>query len=906
MASYAASVSVDQTILRLLNSSDNISIDPRSQESLYVAHASAQSLQKLLKHLDGSSFIPGGNGLLQLQDLLESHSSSNQLLSQLDTFSRGRGQKTNAQLDEKIRNAACQFEDALENHVVNVILSQSHYDEKSSTIDLHELKQEIDSFTQRVKELEAECIQELLINTCLEEKDNENDDDVDIEIKSKMVGMYDVISQTRLYLVPRDGDESTFGIVSLVGMAGIGKTTLAKELYLDQSIMSRFDYRAFVNIGQSYQLIKILQRILDQVHPDSDRVLTLDQEGDDDVNDDEEYLLARQFYRCLEFGTYLIVLDDVWDTQIVQYLQGSFPYGCDGYLKNCKVLILVTTRLESVGSWAGNRMLKLRFLDKEESWDLLRDKVFDGESYCQLEKPGKKIAENCDGLPLAIVTVAGFLSKAEKTLECWNELAEKKNSIYTDAYDRMSNVLFPSYDYLPQDLKTCFLYMVVFPQNYEIRVDKLSMLWNAEGYLEPNPIRFLKDVALDYLDELVRNSLVLAHEWARNKKLKTCGLHSGFWHLCMREAGKNGFLRVLNTYDDAVAVDMKNQRRLCIHNNVLFAIKGVTKSMASSSAARSLLCTGPHHRYPVPICFGHFRLLRVIDALTVRFYEFPVQILKLVQLRYLALVYDGKIPVSISKLRNLEILIIRRYLSIVEPNEMSSSYLPMEIWDMKELKHLEITGSNLPDPCHGVVLPNLETILGTSAQSCTKSVLGGLPSLVKLGIRVELTPDFSEPFSCFDHVSRLGQLRSLKCVVMNPVLGSTIVTLPTSSSFFPVRLKKLSLSGVGYPWENMSIISLLPNLRSLKLRCYAFRGAKWETNDKEFRLLEFLHIEDTDLEHWIVRYGSFKWLKRLCLKHCYKLKTIPYVFRDYVSEIDVEDCNSLKGTRGRRRLADEI
>ncbi|KAK6128578.1 hypothetical protein DH2020_037688 [Rehmannia glutinosa] len=346
----------------------------------------------------------------------------------------------------------------------------------------------------------------------------------------------------------------------------------------------------------------------------------------------------------------------------------------------------------------------------------------------------------------------------------------------------------------------------------------------------------------------------------------------------------------LTEKDDVVPSRIEFDRKK--HKNILFGIKDVYNSMASISTARSLLCTGLNHPYPVSICLG-MRLLRVLDALTIPFYEFPIdQILNLVHLRYLALtLYNGNIPSFISKLWNLQFLIVRRHLSIKLYG--SRSYLPIEIWDMKELKHLQIMGSDLPNPCDETpILKNLVTLLDVSARSFTKGVIKRIPNLKKLGIRIELELDSTEPLSCFHHISNLRRLESLKCIIVNPIVAPHVEPLPN----FPACLTKLTLSGLGYPWEEMSTIALLPNLKVLKLRCYAFRGPKWEIYGEAFAQLEFLLIEDTDLVHWTVGDGGFPFLETVKLKHCYKLEEVPEEFRNSILTINLVDCNPLAVT----------
>ncbi|KAI3449063.1 hypothetical protein Pfo_005728 [Paulownia fortunei] len=840
---YASVISLKQTIQRLLNSS-HISILPQSLKILEFAYKELQSLQEVLKRLDSSSSSQRANDL-----------------------------------DGQIREAVCKLEVVLESHVSNKLLSQSDEslgDEGCSLIlslDLEKVRQEINSFTETVKKIKEEYSKE----EPLAEEDNAVSSTIDFGgNKSKMVGLSRELRRIKRLFTGQWSSE--LEMFSLFGMAGIGKTTLAKEMFEDPLILSDFDCRVFVTIGPKCQLKKILQSILAHVNPQIDKMLIA--EGDEK--------LVQYLYESLYGKRYLIVLDDVWNKEVWDDFKWSLPRDGNGSR------VLVTTRLKQVAHSDGfSAAYQMLFLNKEESWCLLREKVFAEES-CppQLEKAGKKIAENCEGLPLTIIMVAGFLSKAKKTPEYWNKVAEKENSVFMDAYDEMSKVLFPSYKYLPEHLKACFLYMGVFPQNYEIPLSKLVKLWSAEGFLEPDSPETLEIFAMECLEDLVSSSLVMARKESSICNTKTCGLHSAFWHLCNREAAKNKFFHVLNSRADGLAEGIKNQGRLCIHNNILFGIKDVYNSLASISTARSLLCFGPHHQYPVPIYFG-LRLLRVLDVLTILFYEFPMEVLKLVYLRYLAVTYNGNLPPSISKLWNLECLIVRRHLSIKSSKDLS--YLPMEIWDMKELKHLQIMGSDLPDPC-GALLPNLLTLLDVSAHSCTKEVLEKIPNLMKLGVRIELAPNAAEPLSCFDHISHLHGLNSLKCVIVNPQLRPQVVAPPAPLSIFPSFLRKLTMSGFAYPWEDMSKIASLPNLIVLKLLCNAFRGPKWETHDEGFLRLEFLLIEDIDMVHWRGGGRSFRGLQRLSIKHCYKLEEIPREFGKSLRSLEVVDCNPLAVT----------
>ncbi|PIN14425.1 Apoptotic ATPase [Handroanthus impetiginosus] len=774
MAYFAAVISLKNTIKRLLNSSQ-LSILSPSQEILEFAFMEVRTVQEVLQNNE---------------ELIIKNCDNESVKS----------------LTGQIREAAYKLEDALESH------ASYQYECLANEVYLHfeEVKEEINYFVETMKKIEKMMMEEL--SRPLLEEEEEDGDVVQLKIdggkNSKMVGLSEEFDELKDVINVWTSELLGPNFLAIHGMAGIGKTALAMKIFEDPSISSHLNPRVFVTIGPKYQS-KNVELV--------------------------EYILS-----SLKAKKYLIVFDDVWNKPDLLDLFGLLPK------QSNPIVVLVTSRLKEVVNWQRDWSFKdieffrshvrgMRFLNKEESWDLLREKVFGEGNLCpfQLEKVGKKIAEHCEGLPLIIITVANILSYKEKTLEYWKRVAENQTSVFTDAYDQMFEVLLLSYNYLSQYLKLCFLYMGAFPLSCKIPHSKLVKLWHVEQFPDVNSLIDFEDLVRECLRDLLSNNVVLLNqrgsrdtgEFASITWIKTCSLHSAYWHVCVKQASKEYFT-------DSI----KSQRRLCTHNNVLFGIKEVHKSIEAISMARSLLCTGPHHQYPVPICF-RLSLLGVLDALTIRF-------LKLVQLRYLALTYSGKVPGSISKLWNLMYLIVHRHLSI-KKSSRNSSYLPMEIWNMKELRHIQVMGGNLRDP-YGAVLSNLLTLSDISVNSCSKEILKRTPNLRKIGIQIELTPDSVEPLYCFDHISHLSYLESLKCVVVNPMPSSQvfgpITTLPSS-------LIKLSLRGLGFPWEYMRTIAKLPRLEVLKLRCYAFQGPVWETSDDVFLSLNYLLLEDIDLVH---------------------------------------------------------
>ncbi|XP_057774788.1 putative late blight resistance protein homolog R1A-10 [Salvia miltiorrhiza] len=848
----------------------------------YAAFISLKStIHHFLKYYDICLTLPS---LKMLQLLYNQVESFEQFLNTSDSSSRKR-------MDDRFHQIAMamdQFEDILLIYKLEPSERAQSGGEIDGFLDLDHVKQAFDAITASMQELQAE-------HAVVSPRDS----------SGKLVGLFDQYNQLkeRIFLCRF--------VISIVGMAGNGKTTLAEEILCDFDIVEMFESRAWVAVGSTYDRRDVLLLILAQVDPDACAMIGAE-EGDREI--------SKYLERSLEGKRFLIVFDDVWDVDFWYNLEYLLPNNGDGSK------VVLTTRSRELGDGA-EAVFDMRLLSEEESWDLLRHKVF-GEEDCpsELVKAGKKIAEYCDGLPLTIVAVSGLLSEADRTLKFWNEVAARKRHwLFLAAYDGMLEVLYPSYWSLSLQLRRCFLYMGVFPQDYKIPRSKIINLWIAEeGLLDPITDQYgqqflfgmigleefnllrntpeqvldLENYAVEYLEDLASKTLVMVHQksttravirrsWAQG--IKTCGLHSSWWHLCHREATKRNVFYILTSLEDGVGEDIKGQTTLSIHQNVLFGIKDVYESMVENcaSSARSLLCFGPYHQYQVPVCF-ELRSLQHLDALNIRFYKFPLAATELVELRYLALTCNGKVPPSISKLQKLKFLIIHQHFNIKFRGV--SSYLPMEIWDMKDLRYMRIMGSDLPSG--DSVLPNLSKLLHVSSHSCTKSVFEGLPNLRKLGIQIELTPFGAEPPTYFDHISLLDGLESLKCVVVNPDFTPKLIPQPSLPNF-PSHLEKLTLTGLGCSWEEMSKIASLQKLAVLKLRSNAFRGPKWDFKEHRFVKLEYLLIEDCDLEKLEIGDESFDDLQYMCMKHCYKLKEIRVESELAISNIEIVDCNTL-------------
>lgn len=256
-------------------------------------------------------------------------------------------------------------------------------------------------------------------------------------------------------------------------------------------------------------------------------------------------------------------------------------------------------------------------------------------------------------------------------------------------------------------------------------------------------------------------------------------------------------------------------------------------------------------------------------------------IFELFHLRYLAVNYLDMIPAAISKLQNLQTLIIHgrdklRLLGLL------MNCLPQEIWRLPQLRHLLFRG-RLPHPKGKTsTLENLQTLSLVSHYMCTEGILKMIPNLKKLEI------DCSD-FQDGAHLNNLLSLHHLEILE----LRSNNAVWRRADFAFPRELQKLTLSGLGLPWNEMSIVGSLPNLEVLKLRDHACHGDGWETTQGEFPKLRFLSVENSNLQHWITESSHFPSLKCLVLHYCGRLSEIPEVVGEFplLELIEVDEWN---------------
>ncbi|CDP11649.1 unnamed protein product [Coffea canephora] len=677
-------------------------------------------------------------------------------------------------------------------------------------------------------------------------------------------------------------------IVSIVGMPGIGKTTLANRVFHSPDVVYYFHVRAWCCVSQVYTKRDLLLGILQHTIELTDSILMM-------TNEDLEFML----YKNLKGRRYLIFMDDVWNIEAWDDLKSSFPDDVNGSR------ILMTSRLLDVVSKVTleNDLLDLRPLSEEESWELLKMKVF-SKVGCpeELLEVGKEIARNCKGLPLSIVAIAGLLQGEHMKPDSWKQIAESLNSIIViDPQTRCMDILELSYKHLPDYLKACFLYLGAFQRDKEIPVRRLIWLWMAEGFILKRDSRSLEDLGEGYLRDLIGRSLITVAKRRSNGSVKTCGVHDMVRNLCLLKAKEENFLKLVTnsdepyaSFDDNVDFDdfdtsnsvIYEEHRLCMS----MSRQHFVVSRPSGPYVRSLLFFATNDAYPrcpynVSFISENFELLKVLDLESINMgSSFTDGIDLLVQLSYLAVGGDiDSIPSSLANLRNLETLLVKGLKGKV--------VLPDSIWHMTRLRHVHVTNhaaftlKNMTGSYYqlsNLVSLSMPTLsYGEHAEIITRR----LPNLRDLSCIFSKSRGFSTDCYQFPRLEDLTRLESLKVVYRGK-------TTNTGEFNFPSSLKKLSLSNFFFRQDHISAIGRLANLEVLKLLSSSFEDAIWEMGEGEFPELKFLKLDSLNIVEWNASSDHLPNLQHLVLRKCENLKEVPIDFMNIptLQLIEVQLC----------------
>ncbi|KAL7176960.1 hypothetical protein ACSBR2_030320 [Camellia fascicularis] len=470
-----------------------------------------------------------------------------------------------------------------------------------------------------------------------------------------------------------DKNQSQRAMISLVGMGGIGKTTLAKKVYDSQEMAAHFNCKAWISVSQSYKPEELLKTMIEQLSGKD--VLTLPDEGIDSlIAKARGYLYEKK---------YVVVFDDVWQIDFWGSIRHALPQNSKGSR------VIITTRSEQVAAFCKESSVdhvhQLQALSEEKAWELFCMKAFqlDFGGHCplELEEISHEIVKKCEGLPLAIVAIGGLLSTKNKVVFEWQKIYDSMGTELerNPKLTSIRKILLSSYNDLPQYLKSCFLYFGIMPEDYSIEGERLIRLWIAEGFVEEQKGKTLEEVAEEYLIELIHRRLVQVSRTKSDGRVGECRVHDIVREIIISMSEEFSFSQILEEENSSFN---DTTRRLSVHTHYCNMDK-VMESIGKSPVRSVFLFQ--RGVLPKKTLLGtvaaNFKLLKVLDLEDAPLDQLHEEVGNLFLLRYLS-IRNTKvkiIPKSIGKLHNLQTLDLKH--SPVRE-------LPFDIRRLHKLRHL--------------------------------------------------------------------------------------------------------------------------------------------------------------------------------------------------------------------------
>ncbi|KAK1298956.1 Disease resistance protein [Acorus calamus] len=465
--------------------------------------------------------------------------------------------------------------------------------------------------------------------------------------------------------------------IGIWGMGGVGKTTAMKILNNVPEISEMFAVVIWVTVSKDWTTRKVQNEIAQRLN------ITLPEDMSNDA-------VSRRLFEKLKNIRYLLLLDDVWDKVDLEDVGVPAPSLENG----CKVLL--TSRSRGIcNKMETDLEIRVEVLSEEEAWELFHKKVGDVIDLSMIQPLARGIVEECGGLPLAIIVVGGALRK-ETDIHVWQNALNELSMAATSHIEDMEIVVFKrlkfSYDRLKDDnMRSCFVYGALYPEDYMIDVAELIEYWRAEGYIEgARNLKEARSKGRTILKDLVDVSLlercykedqekecVKMHDVIRDLALRITSHDGGEGQKFLARSGKG----LEEPPEEQEEWECANGISL-MHNKLAWLPEWV-----DCPALTTLFLQGNYELRTIPDLFLEgMPTLRVLDLSGTSIEQLPPSLCSLTSLRGLYLNdcrHLGSLPPEIGSLKSLEVLYLDKHSRIRN--------LPVEIGELGRLQHLRVS-----------------------------------------------------------------------------------------------------------------------------------------------------------------------------------------------------------------------
>uniref|UniRef100_A0A7N0U2P2 Uncharacterized protein n=1 Tax=Kalanchoe fedtschenkoi TaxID=63787 RepID=A0A7N0U2P2_KALFE len=499
----------------------------------------------------------------------------------------------------------------------------------------------------------------------------------------KVCGRSEDKNKVMKLLESRDGADDALRVIPIVGLGGVGKTTLANAVFREcrSSTLPMFDVSAWTCLSDEFKVVDVIKSILEFItgkKPKSDGLDSLQQKLKKELQDKK----------------FLLILDDMWSKDISSKdnkkwdeLRIPFLVGKPGSR------IIVTTRSKDVAKTVTSVrgvFYQLNVMLEDESWSLFESVAFPNGSEGVspiLKEIGQGIVNKCKGLPLAIKMIGGLLLSYRNDAMKWKRVL---NTLWVEEGEsKILPSLWLSYYHLPEYIQQCFAYLSLFPKDYEFEMEEMVMLWMAEGFIErTSESEQLEDVARGYFNHLLLNFFIQESSSGSSQFVLHDLIHD------LAEYVSRGL------YVDWANINLQS-RRLCYNQGrdeaLLFKSKVQKLTRLRTFLPRVTPCRGLYLDNKIlSDILSNFKLLRVISLEAYPISALPASVGDMKLLRYMNISWTDIqcLPFSICRLHNLQFLILRFCRRLKR--------LPTNIVDLVNLRYLNIHGTLLLDMPDGI------------------------------------------------------------------------------------------------------------------------------------------------------------------------------------------------------------
>ncbi|XP_058206091.1 putative disease resistance protein RGA3 [Rhododendron vialii] len=483
--------------------------------------------------------------------------------------------------------------------------------------------------------------------------------------ESEIVGRGDDVTKVvEMLQSSESNDQNYIPVTAVVGMGGLGKTSLAQLVFNNPDVVKSFsDHRMWICVSDNFRV----EMILNQME------LSL---GGTKLDESNTQGMVQKLKEKLGGKRYFLVLDDVWN-EIPEKWE-TLLSALIGISGDKGSRILVTTRnYKVVKALQNSSVYPLSELSPDDSWTMFCKRAFAAggpRKTSYLEEVGKKIVERCGGVPLAVKAIGGLMYSKKHEHE-WLSIQESGlwNSLGSD--NNVESTLLLSFNHLPSaSLKQCFAYCSIFQKDDNIVKDDLIQRWMAQGYLQPPQESYLlmEDIGNDYFYVLLWNSLLQDVKKDEYGNIKSCKMHDLVHDLALRVSNNCCITSRYREVSDVPEV---------LHLSLFSGTEeGISIPKVRARRLRTLRCSGNL----LDCQLRKFKGLREIDLIDLGTENLPESIGKLKHLRYLNVSETriNRLPDSLCKLYNLQTLNVSTWSALTE--------FPTDFCKLISLRHLYI------------------------------------------------------------------------------------------------------------------------------------------------------------------------------------------------------------------------